>query len=31
MIKYAISEELLVEIGNVMQKWIEAKDIFVGT
>ena len=26
-----ISWELLVEIGNAMQKLIEAKDVFVGT
>ena len=31
MTKYVISGELLVEIGNVVQKWIETKDMFVGT
>ena len=31
MTKYVISGELLVEIGNVMQKLVEAKDTFVGT
>ena len=31
MTKYVISGELLVEILNVMQKLIEAKNMFVGT
>ena len=31
MTQFLISGELLVENGNIMQKAIEAKDMFVGT